>query len=295
MASRRTSSRRFALAGAAATLLFAALGFARLEAWSAQGHRLVALVATSHLTIVSQQNVAWLLDGASLADVAVWADEYVADNRQTGPWHYVNIPPGATGYDRDRDCPRQPGVVAGSRADQWRDCVVDRIEYNRARVANVSLGRADRAIALKFLVHLVGDLHQPFHALSVARGGNDLPVVAFGSSSCTYSDGTSYPCNLHGAWDTSLIAHRGLTDRQYLDELSRQIDQRGWGALATRSAAEWAMESHALATKALLPAQGVVDDAYYRTYIAHADERLALGGLRLAALLNQSLAAPPPP
>jgi hypothetical protein len=108
--------------------------------------------------------------------------------------------------------------------------------YNRARVANVSLGRADRAIALKFLVHLVGDLHQPFHALSVARGGNDLPVVAFGSSSCIYSDGTSYPCNLHGAGDTSLIALRGLTARQYLDELSRQIDQCGWGALATRSA-----------------------------------------------------------
>ena len=109
-----------------------------------------------------------------------------------------------------------------------------------------------------------------------------------------HADGTAYPCNLHGVWDTSLIAHRRLTDGQYLDELSRQIDQRGWGALATRSAIEWAMESHALATKALLPSQGVVDDAYYRTYIAQADERLALGGLRLAALLNQSLAAPPP-
>jgi hypothetical protein len=278
----------------AATIVLATLRFAPLGAWGAQGHRLVALVATRHLTTPARQNVAWLLDGGSLADVAVWADEYVADNRQTGPWHYVNIPPGATGYDRDRDCPRQPGVVAGGRADHWRDCIVDRIEYNRVRLANVALGRADRAIALKFLVHFVGDLHQPFHALSVARGGNDVPVVVFGSPSCSYADGTSYPCNLHGAWDTSLIAHRGLNDQPYLDELSRQIDQRGWSALPTRSAAEWAMESHALATKALLPAQGVVDDAYYRTCIVHADERLALGGLRLAALLNQSLAAPPP-
>jgi hypothetical protein len=294
MAGRRTSSRGFTLTGAAVALLIAALGFAPLEAWGLQGHRLVALVATSHLTTVSHLNVSWLLDGASLADVAVWADEYVADNRQTGPWHYVNIPPGATAYDRDRDCPRQPGAAAGSRADRWRDCVVDRIEYNRARLANRSLGRADRAIALKFLVHLVGDLHQPLHASSVARGGNDLPVVAFGSSSCTHSDGTPYPCNLHGVWDTSLIAHRRLTDAQYLDELSRQIGQREWSALATRSAREWAMESHALATKALLPAQGVVDDVYYRTYIAQVDERLALGGLRLAALLNEGLAAPPP-
>src|SRR5262245_65054759 len=103
MTSRRTWSRSFAPASGAIALLFAAFGLARLEAWGPQGHRLVALVATSRLTAASQQNVSWLLDGASLADVAVWADEYVADNRQTGPWHYVNIPPGATAYDRDRD------------------------------------------------------------------------------------------------------------------------------------------------------------------------------------------------
>ncbi len=293
MTSRSRSIRRVTHTGAATTLLWAMIGVASLEAWSAQGHRLVALVATSHLTPAARQNVAWLLDDASLATVAVWADEYVADNRQTGPWHYVNIPPGATGYDRDRDCPRQPGVVAGSRADRWRDCVLDRIDYHRERLANASLDRADRAIALKFLVHFVGDLHQPFHALSVARGGNDIPVVAFGSPTCVYSDGTSYPCNLHGLWDTALIAHRGLSDPQYLDELARQITQRRWDTLATRSTAEWAMESHGVATKALLPPNGAADDAYYLTHISLVDERLALGGLRLAALLNQSLATSP--
>jgi S1/P1 Nuclease len=271
-------------------LLWSSPGVTGLQAWSAQGHRLVALVATPYLTNVARLNVARLLDDASLADVAVWADAYVVDNRQTGSWHYVNVPPGATGYDRDRDCPTQPGALAGSRADRWRDCVVDRIEYNRERLANASLDRADRAIALKFLVHLVGDLHQPFHALNVARGGNDIPIVAFGSSTCTYSDGATYPCNLHGVWDTALIAHRGLSDGQYLDELVRQIDAHGWDKLATGSAAEWAMESHAVATKALLPSQGVVDEAYYRTYISRVDERVALGGLRLAALLNQTLA-----
>jgi hypothetical protein len=78
------------------------------------------------------------------------------------------------------------------------------------------------------------------------------------------------------------------------DELSRQIAQHGWQTLAGGSAAEWAMESHALAKAALLPARGLVDDAYYRAQIAVVDKRLALGGLRLAALLNDSLPAPPP-
>jgi hypothetical protein len=54
------------------------------------------------------------------------------------------------------------------------------------------------------------------------------------------------------------------------------------------------MESFTLATAALLPARGVVDEAYYRAQIAVVDERLALGGLRLAAMLNQALAAAPP-
>lgn len=89
-------------------------------------------------------------------------------------------------------------ALATSRGDRWRDCVVDRIRYNQERLADATLDRADRAIALKFLVHLIGDVHQPFHARGVARGGNDIPVSAFGSPTCAYDDGTTYPCNLHG-------------------------------------------------------------------------------------------------
>ena len=277
----------------AALAMFVSFGVATLEAWGAQGHRLVALIAADHLTSAARQNVAWLLPGSSLADVAVWADQQVADNTQTGPWHYVNLRQDAIGYNRDRDCPRQPGVAAGTRNDQWRDCVVDRILYHQSRAADTSLDRADRATALKFLVHFIGDLHQPFHALDVARGGNDIPVVAFGSPTCRRSDGSASPCNLHGIWDTVLIAHRKLSERQYRDELSGLITR---GRLTTRpevSPADWAMESHAVAQRALLPRQGIVNDAYYRTYIAAIDERLALGGVRLAAMLNRSFPVPP--
>src|SRR6185295_3124846 len=165
--------------------------------------------------------------------VANWADQQRDDNQQTSYWHFLNIPPEATGYDRDRDCPRQPGVEPGDRADRWRDCAVDRILYHQQRLADTTLDRADRATALKFLVHFVGDLHQPFHALALARGGNDLPVVAFGSLICTHADGMPYSCNLHGVWDSELVSHRRLSDRQYLDELARQIRQQGWDRVAT--------------------------------------------------------------
>jgi len=290
----RTKQKSTVLFGAVLVML-ASLGLATPEAWGVQGHRLVALIAADQLNSTAKRNIEWLLPDSNLADMAVWADNYVADNTQTGPWHYVNLPADATAYDRERDCPRQPRTLAGTRNDRWRDCVVDRILYHQARVADTSLDRADRATALKFLVHFIGDLHQPFHALDVARGGNDIPVVAFGSATCTRSDGTSTSCNLHGIWDTTLIAHRRLSDREYLAALSEYIARGRRSPLITNTQpAEWAMESHALAKRALLPAQGVVDQAYYRAQVSVVDERLALGGLRLAAVLNQSLREPPP-
>jgi hypothetical protein len=281
--------------GAALAVMLVSVGLATPNAWGVQGHRLVALVAADQLTPVAKQNVAWLLSGAALADISVWADQFVVDNSQTGPWHYVNIPSDGTTYDRDRDCPRQPGAIAGSRNDRWRDCVVDRILYHHGRVADTSLDRADRATALKFLVHFVGDLHQPFHALAAARGGNDIPVVAFGSADCRRSDGSSSPCNLHGIWDTVLIAHRKLSERQYHDELSGQISRARLKAQTASSPADWAIESQALAKRGLLPRQGIVDEAYFRAQIAVINDRLALGGLRLGAMLNQSLRVPSAP
>lgn len=278
----------------ATLLLVASIASTTVQAWGPQGHRLVALVATNHLTQTARQNVRWLLGDASLADVAIWADQYREENSQTSFWHYVDIPLDATSYDRDRDCPTQPGVLARGRGDRWRDCAMDRILYNEERLANTSLDRADRAIALKFLVHLIGDLHQPLHALGVERGGNGIPVSAFGSTTCTYDEGTPYPCNLHGVWDTTLIAQRRLDDRQYLAALEQQIKRHHWDRIATGSPEEWAMQSHALAKVALLPPQANVDERYYRAQMPVIDEQLALGGLRLAAVLNRSFSRPPP-
>lgn len=280
---------RVACTTAVLLLLVAGASSTRVHAWSAQGHRLVALVAAGRLTPVARRNVVWMLGRQSLADVSSWADRYLDGHYQTFYWHFLNIPPDATRYDRDRDCPAQPGVSRGARADKWRDCAVDRILYNKERLADASLDRADRAIALKFLVHFVGDLHQPFHALGVGRGGNDIPVTVFGDAQCG-----SYRCNLHGVWDGSLVAHRNRDDGQYLRSLQELIRRNGWDARAALGPEQWAIESHGLAVTALLPSGGNVDETYFQAHIPSVEQRMAIGGLRLAALLNEVLTAPPP-
>jgi hypothetical protein len=264
-----------------------------LHAWGAQGHRLVGLIAAERLTPVARQNVAWLLDGQSLADVSVWADAIRPDQVQTGSWHYLNIPPDASGYDRDRDCPRQPGVTAGSRDDRWRDCAVDRISYWEERLANPKLDRADRATALKFVVHFIGDLHQPFHALGVGRGGNDVHVRVFGQSACGNDPAKPSPCNLHSVWDGRLIARRNLDDPAFVGVLQKLIVTKGFGSQPPGTPAQWAEQSFKLAKEALVAPDTNIDEAYFRRHIGVVEDRLALGGVRLAAVLNRVLTAAP--
>lgn len=277
-----------------ALIVIVVLASVHAHAWGAQGHRLVALVAAGRLTASARANVTSLLGDETLADVSPWADQYLNGNTQTALWHYLDIPPDATGYDRDRDCPLQPGVTAGSRNDKWRDCAVDRILYSQTRLADTSLDRADRAIALKFLVHFVGDLHQPFHALGVERGGNGIPVSAFGSAGLPRPDGSVSPYNLHSVWDSALIEHRGLDDPHYVAALEEEITQNRWERVPTGVPAEWAVESFLLAKPALLPPHANVGEAYYRAQIPVIDKRLALAGLRLAALLNAIFTSAPP-
>ncbi len=266
-----------------------------MGAWGGQGHRLVGLVAANHLSPVAKQNVQWLLGRQSLADVSSWADQQVTDHVQTSWWHYLNIPPDATGYDRDRDCPRQPTVAAGSRGDTWRDCAVDRIMYFEQRTADTKLDRADRATALKFLVHFIGDLHQPFHALGVGRGGNDVHVRVFGEANCgTDPARPPLPCNLHSVWDSRLIARRNLDDAHYLDVLEKLRASKRWEQQPPGTPAEWAVESWTLGKKALVAENANIDEAYYTAQIPVIDERLALAGVRLATVLNRVFTAPPP-
>jgi hypothetical protein len=138
-------------------------------------------------------------------------------------------------------------------------------------------------------VHFIGDLHQPFHALGVGRGGNDIKVRVFGEADCGNDPARPNPCNLHSVWDGRLIARRGLDDRAYLAALTKLIDARGFGTQPIGTPAQWAEQSFRLAKAALVRPDTNIDEAYYRRHITVVDERLALGGVRLAAELNRIL------
>jgi hypothetical protein len=252
-------------------------------AWGREGHRLTALVAEHYLTPETKAAVAELLKKESLADVAPWADEYRQSHPETGAWHYDDIPKNEAEYDRKRDCP----ASTTDPTSPWRDCATDRILYFEGRLGDETLPPEERAIALKFVVHLIGDIHQPFHAMGDDRGGNNISVLFLGSNQCG-----SYKCNLHGIWDDSMIEQQGLSEPKYTERLLREIQENHWEKMAGGAPSTWANVSHHYAVNAEAPNGALITHEYVAEEIKIVDAELALGGLRLARALNRILGTP---
>ena len=269
----------------AAALVFA-ISETQSWAWGREGHRLTALVAESYLTPAAREQIKMLLGSETLADVAPWADTYRVSHPETAPWHFVDIPKSEEKFDRTRDCP----ASTTDPKSPWRDCVTDRILYFEGRLGDDSLSKDDRATALKFLVHFIGDVHQPFHAIGDDRGGNGISVTFLGSPMCG-----DFKCNLHGVWDESLIEHRGLSEPKYTTALLEEIKQNHWERLAGGEPTTWANVSHHYAVQAYAPNGALITHEYVEEETKVVDAELALGGLRLAHVLNRILAAPDAP
>ncbi len=249
--------------------------------WGRTGHRLVALVASDHLTPDAEANVKYLLGRDSMADVASFADDYRSAHPETAGWHYVDIPSTEKLYDRTRDC---PVPLVGGQPDlsaRWRDCAVDRIPYFVAELKDPTTPRPEKLFALKMLIHLVGDLHQPFHALGDARGGNSIKVREFGTTQCG-----QYSCNLHATWDGGLIDHRRLNETKYLALLEKDITDLKLNEKPDGTPTAWANASHRAAVAALVSNNTLIDQQYFDDEIPVVDRELEFGGLHLAHLLN---------
>ena len=238
-------------------------------AWGSEGHCIVADIAWDHLTPATRENLQPFLEGDDLASISSWADDIRPGRPETAPWHYVNIPPDAAGYD-PKNCPND-------------NCVVAQINKFAQILGDPSQPFAARSEALKYLVHFVGDLSQPLHATAEARGGNDVPVTAFGAAQCG-----NRPCNLHSVWDNELIAHTGLDQHGYVKQLEKMITADHLQAGSDDPVA-WANESWQLAKQAWVQPQSDIDQAYYQRERPVVDRQLALAGLRLAQLLNKEL------
>ncbi len=267
----------------AAFLLFLLLVSASSLAWGPEGHRLVGDIARVRLTPTARLHVTELLGNDDLAAVSVWADDIKAERPETYGWHFVDIPMNATGFSEPRDCFR-PDEKHPSTLQDHQNCVVDRIIMFKQVLADRRAPKQDRIDALKFLVHFVGDVHQPMHAMGEARGGNDIHVIEFGSAQCG-----KYPCNLHFAWDMGLIEHTGLSETEHRSRLDQLIARRGLVRQADGTPEQWANESFQLAKKVWLNDGGAIDEAYYKNDIGIVDQRLASAGIRLASLINHVL------
>lgn len=252
-------------------------------AWGPEGHRVVADLARHYLNAKARRSVVQLLGDDDLASISNWADEIRANRHETYGWHFVDIPWKAGGFSEARDCYKPRGRDPASFSDH-HNCIVDRIEMFEQVLADPRASRVDRVEALKFMVHLVGDVHQPLHAVGRARGGNDIYIVQFGSSRCG-----SRACDLHGAWDFGLVEHTHQGEQEYAEYLEKLVTSQHLERQTGGKPEDWANESFRLAHEVWLNDGQAVDQSYYRRNIPIVDQRLALAGLRLARILNDAL------
>lgn len=252
-------------------------------AWGPKGHQVIGDIARAHLKEQTRLRIRELIGNDDLASISTWADEVRNQRPETYGWHFVDIPMNASGFSEPRDCFRIDEKHPEANQDR-HNCVVDRIEVFQRVLADGNAARNDRVEALKFLVHFVGDVHQPLHAVGEARGGNDVNVTEFGSTQC----GTR-PCNLHFVWDLGLIDHTGRDEATYTRYIETLITQRKLQNQAGGTPEDWANESFHLAHQVWLNPGGQVDEAYFQKNIEIVNQRLAVAGLRLAKLLNEAL------
>ena len=250
-------------------------------AWGREGHRIVAIIALNHVSDATKAKLQEILAFETLASISTWPDEVRHERDETSGWHYVDIPKSAAFFDEQRDCFTPYANHKGAETDH-HDCVVDRIDMFSRQLADPAQSHDARLEALKFVVHFVGDVHQPMHAIDEAAGGNYIKVILFGKQTCY----ENHPCNLHGAWDEGLIEHTNLDENTYASKLEDFIKEHNLQNHVDGTPADWANESHRYAEGALVEPGTAIDELYFDHEISVVNERLALAGLRLARLLD---------
>jgi hypothetical protein len=209
--------------------------------------------------------------GETIASQASWADEIRKTRKETAPWHFVDIPIGSSGLDMNRDCAHA-------------DCVLAKIAEFRQRWRDESVSPADRREALLFLVHFIGDMHQPLHcATDNDRGGNDVTV-----------DFEGRRMNLHHLWDSALL-DRMPPEEQLFHSLEHAITPAERAAWSGGSVESWADESFQAARRVVyrdlpkLPPDAVPElgPMYEHSADIIIEQQLEKAAVRLAAILNE--------
>ncbi len=245
-----------------------------IYAWGPEGHDLIARIAEAQLTPeVHAKVVAILGPGVSMASVASWADSIRRDRPESGPWHYIDIPIDKRHRDMARDCPKG-------------DCVVQKIEDFEAVLRDPNAPATQRREALMFVIHFVGDMHQPLHSSDDKdKGGNDKHVVFNGRNS-----------NLHSLWDSGLLGRIGAENDLFpIWSAESAKHAKKW---SKGSVEDWAEQSHKVSVKIVygqLPKNAdktkpyQIDAEYEKKADPLIKEQIEKAGARLARALNQNL------
>jgi hypothetical protein len=245
-------------------------------AWGPLGHRVIARLAERKLNPKAKAVVASLLEEAeTMADAANWPDEHLKELPKSAPWHYVDVPLDEAKYD-----PKFSGDVPE------KGCVVEKIKEFHKTIKDPSKSIEERRLALRFVIHLVGDLHMPLHVGDNHDQGGNTTQVRF------FDDGT----NMHRLWDSGMILRAGDSDDFWLADLAG-LDTPDKRREAMKGTVEdWATESLRLARaayvvpetgKRLKPGQKL-GELYMNTHLPVVRQRLCEAAIRLARLLNEA-------
>ena len=249
----------------ALNLAFLLLSFQAFS-WGQTGHRVVGQVAENHLSKKAKKNIDKVLKGESLAMVSNWMDFIKSDSAYDymKPWHYATIR-----YDEDyleAGAPKQGDVI-------WAINEVSEMLKNNTFTDEIP----DEVTALKILVHLVGDIHQPLHVGNGDDlGGNKINIQYFYKKS-----------NLHSVWDTKMIDGQNLSYSEYTNwiDTSSTAQIERW---QDQSVYQWALESQSFHPGLYdFPKNGKLSYRYNFDHIDTVNLRLLQGGIRLAGVLNE--------
>lgn len=280
-----------------------------LFAWGDAGHEIIGVIAYTRLTPAVKRKVDALLSAdrddltaTNFVSRTTWADKFRDSDRSTTKvrytatrnWHFVDIE--IANGNIESACGGHPKLSRSTAASAGpaNACLIDKIDQFSAELRDASIAKQEKMIALKFLLHLVGDLHQPLHAAdNQDRGGNDVPVL-FGNPAT--------PGNLHFYWDNPLVQHLGNDPKVVGVSLNSRITRAKADEWSKGTAIVWAKESFSQAKKVVYNFAGTqsfvderggtgqrLDAAYDNRALPVVREQLGKAGVRLAAVLNQAL------
>jgi hypothetical protein len=241
-----------------------------LLSWGFTGHQSVGKIAQNNLTPKAKLAVHELLGEENLAEVSTWADQVrnQPEYKSTTSWHFLNLPLGLNHDD-----------FLKSVEEMQVANVYSALLKAEHELLNPETNKEKKIEALKFIVHLVGDMHQPMHiSRAEDKGGNTIQLNYNGKGT-----------NLHSLWDSGMLNHQGLSFEQIAQKLqssSKQIKQ--W---QTSSPIEWAWESYQISSKLYAEVDVMknrsIDNTYYEKHIQTVNKRVVQAGMRLAGILNK--------